>query len=54
MEPESASEEMLSAQVVAMLAQTAPSLLYDYYNPDASITLKPSFLEVRQGSGETR
>jgi hypothetical protein len=37
----------------AMQAETAPSLLYDYYNPDASITLKPSLFEVRQGSGET-
>jgi hypothetical protein len=38
----------------AMQAETAPSLLYDYYNPDASITLRPSLFEVRQGSGETR
>jgi hypothetical protein len=37
-----------------MQAETAPSLLYDYYNPDASITLKPSLFEIRQGSGETR
>jgi hypothetical protein len=37
-----------------MQAETAPSVLYDYYNPDASITLRPSLFEVRQGSGETR
>lgn len=33
----------------AMQAETAPSLLYDYYNPDASVTVKPSRFEVTQG-----
>jgi len=33
----------------AMQAQTAPSLLYDYYNPDSAITLKPVRFEVGQG-----
>ena len=33
----------------AMQAETAPSLLYDYYNPDASLTVKPSRFEVTQG-----
>jgi len=34
----------------AMQAETAPSLLYDYYNPDASVTLKPSRFEVTEGA----
>ncbi|MBZ5722747.1 MAG: hypothetical protein LAO03_20605 [Acidobacteriia bacterium] len=33
----------------AMQAETAPSLLYDYYNPEDSVTLKPSHFEVTQG-----
>ena len=33
-----------------MRAETAPSLLYDYYNPDASVTLKPERFEVSAGS----
>jgi uncharacterized protein YfaS (alpha-2-macroglobulin family) len=33
----------------AMKAETAPSLLYDYYNPDASVTLKPQKFDVTQG-----
>lgn len=34
----------------AMSAETAPSLLYDYYNPEASVTLKPSRFDVAPGS----
>ncbi len=34
----------------AMQAQTAPSLLYDYYNPESSVTLKPSYFEITEGS----
>jgi hypothetical protein len=34
----------------AMQAETAPSLLYDYYNPDASVTLKPSRFDVTEGA----
>ncbi len=33
----------------AMQAETAPSLLYDYYNPEASVTVKPSRFDVTQG-----
>ena len=33
----------------AMRAETAPSLLYDYYNPDAAVALKPVQFEVAQG-----
>jgi len=33
----------------AMRAESAPSLLYDYYNPEASMTVKPSRFEVTQG-----
>jgi len=29
-----------------MSAETAPSILYDYYNPDSSVTLKPTHFEV--------
>ena len=31
-----------------MSAETAPSLLYDYYNPESSVTLKPSHFVVTQ------
>jgi len=34
----------------AMRAETAPSVLYDYYNPDASVTLKPTRFEVTAGT----
>jgi hypothetical protein len=34
----------------AMQAETAPSLLYDYYNPDASVTLKPTRFDVTEGA----
>ena len=33
-----------------MRAETAPSMLYDYYNPDASVTLKPEEFVVRGGT----
>jgi hypothetical protein len=33
-----------------MQAQTAPSLLYDYYNPDSAITLKPVRFDVGEGN----
>jgi hypothetical protein len=32
----------------AMQAETAPSLLYDYYNPESSVTLKPSRFDVAE------
>jgi len=31
-----------------MSAETAPSLLYDYYNPESSVTLKPRHFDVTQ------
>ena len=31
-----------------MSAETAPSVLYDYYNPESSVTLKPSHFDVMQ------
>ena len=31
-----------------MSAETAPSLLYDYYNPESSVTLKPTHFNVEQ------
>ena len=31
-----------------MSAETAPSLLYDYYNPESSVTQKPQHFEVMQ------
>ena len=34
----------------AMQAETAPSVLYDYYNPEASVTLKPIRFVVGQRS----
>jgi hypothetical protein len=30
----------------AMQAETAPSLLYDYYNPDATVTVQPTRFDV--------
>ena len=33
-----------------MRAETAPSMLYDYYNPEASVTLKPEEFVVRGGT----
>jgi hypothetical protein len=30
----------------AMQAETAPSLLYDYYNPDAAVTVQPTRFDV--------
>ena len=36
----------------AMHAETAPSTLYDYYNPDASVTLQPTRFDVTQGKEE--
>jgi hypothetical protein len=33
----------------AMLAETAPSMLYDYYNPEAAVILKPSRFHVNEG-----
>jgi hypothetical protein len=33
----------------AMQAESAPSLLYDYYNPEASVSVKPSLFHVTQG-----
>ena len=30
----------------AMRAETAPSLLYDYYNPDAAVTVQPTRFDV--------
>jgi hypothetical protein len=34
----------------AMQAETAPSLLYDYYNPDSAVTLKPVRFDVVEGN----
>lgn len=31
-----------------MSAETAPSVLYDYYNPESSVTLKPTHFDVMQ------
>jgi hypothetical protein len=31
-----------------MRAKSAPSKVYDYYNPDASVTLPPETFEVRE------
>jgi hypothetical protein len=36
----------------AMQAESAPSLLYDYYNPEASVSVKPSLFQVSQGKEE--
>jgi hypothetical protein len=36
----------------AMSAETAPSLLYDYYNPEASVMIQPVRFEVEQGKSE--
>ena len=36
----------------AMHAETAPSLLYDYYNPEASVTIEPAHFEVSPGKEE--
>lgn len=36
----------------AMQAESAPSLLYDYYNPEASVSVKPSLFQVSQGKQE--
>ena len=33
----------------AMQAETAPSLLYDYYNPEASVIVKPTRFEISPG-----
>jgi hypothetical protein len=33
-------------------AETAPSALYDYYNPDSSVTLKPRHFDVMQAAEE--
>jgi hypothetical protein len=33
---------------LAMRAKSAPSKVYDYYNPDASVTLPPETFEVRE------
>ncbi len=33
----------------AMQAQTAPSQLYDYYNPDSSVTVKPTYFDITEG-----
>jgi len=32
-----------------MSAETAPSLLYDYYNPESSVTLKPRHFDITEG-----
>jgi len=34
----------------AMQAETAPSTLYDYYNPDSAVTLKPVRFDVAAGN----
>jgi hypothetical protein len=34
----------------AMQAETAPSLLYDYYNPEASVIVAPTRFDVTQGN----
>jgi hypothetical protein len=31
-----------------MSAETAPSVLYDYYNPESSVTLRPRHFDVTQ------
>jgi hypothetical protein len=36
----------------AMHAETAPSTLYDYYNPEAAVTLAPTRFDVNQGKEE--
>jgi A-macroglobulin TED domain/Alpha-2-macroglobulin family/Carboxypeptidase regulatory-like domain/MG2 domain/A-macroglobulin receptor binding domain/Macroglobulin domain MG3 len=36
----------------AMSAETAPSLLYDYYNPEASVMIQPVRFEVEQAKSE--
>ena len=36
----------------AMHAETAPSTLYDYYNPEASVTLEPTRFDLSQGKEE--
>jgi hypothetical protein len=36
----------------AMSAETAPSLLYDYYNPEASVMIQPVRFEVEQPKSE--
>ena len=33
----------------SMQAETAPSLLYDYYNPEVSVTVRPSRFDVTPG-----
>jgi hypothetical protein len=38
----------------AMKAETAASVLYDYYNPEASVTLKPSKFDVMQAEAADR
>jgi len=35
-----------------MSAETAPSLLYDYYNPESSVILKPRHFDVTQAEGK--
>jgi hypothetical protein len=37
---------------LGMSAETAPSLLYDYYNPESSVTLKPQHFDVTSAKEE--